>query len=293
MRGIFQKIYIFVLVLFKEPLLQFLFFGAIIFLAAEVTADRRDNQQRVIIVDVNLENHLKNLYSNQFGAYPDKDALDHLVDNYVRDEVMYREALRMGLADKDEIIRRRLVQKMEYLLSSAADIKDPGEEVLTAWYRKHAADFSTPATVTFRHLYFSNDSDNNHDARQRAEEALHLINSEHEQQALQITDKFPLNDHYGELSRHDARQLFGRTEFVQKLFTVPVGHWSGPYRSGYGWHLILIRDRTDQKLPPFTDVKDRILTAWRDEYSNKHFESVLNNLMDKYKIRRAGIGGAE
>lgn len=279
--------------LLKEPLLQFLFFGAIIFVAAEVTADWRDSRQRVIIVDNNLENHLKNLYSNQFGVYPDDNTLDHLVDNYIREEVMYREALRMGLADQDEIIRRRLVQKMQFLLTDNSDIKNPGKAVLTAWYRKHAEEFSTPALVTFRHLYFTNDSNKATDARARAEDALHLINDGQEQQGRGAADKFPLNDHYNELSQLDAQQLFGKTEFVQNLFKVPMGRWSGPFQSGYGWHLILVQDRTDKKLPPFTDVKDRVFSAWRDEYSNKHFQSVLKTLMEKYKIQRAAITGTK
>lgn len=197
----------------------------------------------------------------------------------------------MGLADQDEIIRRRLVQKMEFLLTDSSDITNPGETVLTTYYKKHAAEFSNPAMVSFRHLYFSNDNVREPGAWQRSMDALLAIRSGREQQARQSADMSPLNDHYADLNRRDAQQLFGQTEFVQRLFETPMGQWSGPFQSGYGWHLVLVLDRVDEKFPPFADVADRVFSAWRDENREQHFESVLKTMLGNYEIQRVGDSG--
>lgn len=286
-----RKTYSVISALLKEPLLQFLLIGALIFIAAEISANWKDHRQHVIVIDNNLKNHLKNLYNVQFGVNPDDETLDQLVDNYIREEVMYREALRMGLADQDEIIRRRLVQKMEFLLTDSSDITNPGETVLTTYYKKHAAEFSNPAMVSFRHLYFSNDNVREPGAWQRSMDALLAIRSGREQQARQSADMSPLNDHYADLNRRDAQQLFGQTEFVQRLFETPMGQWSGPFQSGYGWHLVLVLDRVDEKFPPFADVADRVFSAWRDENREQHFESVLKTMLGNYEIQRVGDSG--
>ena len=97
--------------LVKEPLLQFLLMGAVIFVLYGALTHWKEDRSRTIVIDEALETYLGNLYKAQFGGYPDTETLDQLVDNYIREEVMYREALKLGLAQQDEIIRRRLVQK--------------------------------------------------------------------------------------------------------------------------------------------------------------------------------------
>lgn len=284
-RRTFQKISAVLIAIIKEPLLQFLVIGALIFAASEITADWKDMRHRTIVVDKNVEDHLKSLYNVQFGTDPDAATFRHMVHDYISDEVMYREALRMGLAEQDEIIRRRLVQKMKFLLQDSSDIPDPGTAVLKRFYTEHAAGFTRPARVSFRHLYFNNDGARTPDARQRAGEALHLILSGQEQQALKVTDKFPLDDRYTELTRRGARKLFGDTDFVASLFKAPVGVWSGPVQSGYGWHLVMVQDRVDKRIRPFIEVRDQVLRKWRDEVRERNYNKRVKKLIDEYKVQ--------
>jgi len=285
MRRFFQKIFAVLIAIAKEPLLQFILIGALIFVVSEITADWKDNRHRVIVVDKNLEDHLKSLYNVQFGTDPDAVTFRHMMDDYIRDEVMYREALRMGLAEQDEIIRRRLVQKMKFLLQDSSDINDPGNAVLKQYYRSHAGEFSQAARVSFRHLYFSEDNKQGPGARQRAEEMLHLILSGKEQQAMEHADKFPLRDHYADLTRRDSRKLFGDTEFVASLFKAPVGTWSGPVESGYGWHLVLVQDRVDKRIKPFAEVQGQVLKEWQDEVRKRNFDDRVKKMIDEYKVQ--------
>lgn len=277
--------------LVKEPLLQFLIIGTLIFVAAHLIAGWRQQQQQTIIVDEGLIQHLENLYNVQFGIYPDKKTLDQLVDNYIREEALYREALKMGLGNQDEIIRRRLVQKIEYLLADNKDEALQDDQMLKAYYRRHLQDFMLPATVSFQHLYFSNDNGRDPDASQRAAHALQAIQVGDEQQAHADADPFPLQSSYNQLSRHKAEQIFGHTELVGKLFDIAGGQWSGPYRSGYGWHLVLVNRRRQSMPQPFAAVKDQVLSAWQAEHHKLQLDEGIRNVLKHYHVvRKAGSG---
>ena len=291
MKNILNRIYLCGVAVIREPLFQFLLLGAAIFIAAEISTGMQDDRMRIITVDDNLENYLGNLYNARFGASPDREILERLVESYIREEIMYREAIRLGLAEQDEIIRRRLVQKMEYLLTDTEDSPDPEASVIRDYYDNHAADYTLPARVSFRHLFFGSDSANGADAELRAHSALHLIRSDRLAQALAGTDDFPLNDRYLELDQQQARRLFGNSEFVRKLYEIPTGDWSGPYESGYGRHLVLVEERIEPRLPPYEQVQDRVISDWRRETGALRYEAVMQDLMSHYEIRRtAGAG---
>lgn len=273
-------------VLIKEPLVQFLVIGALIFAAAHLVTAWHQQRQQIIVVDDGLIRHLESLYNVQFGIYPDKKTLDQLVDNYIREEALYREALKLGLGNQDEIIRRRLVQKMEFLLADSKDAELQGDQILIAYYRRHLQDFMLPATVTFQHLYFSNDDSSSGDARQRAAQALQTIQSGDTQQARAASDPFPLQSSYSGLSRRAAEQLFGHTELVSKLFEIPDGQWSGPYQSGYGWHLILVTKHNRATPQLFPAVRDQVLSAWQAENHKLQLDEGVRNILKHYRIRR-------
>jgi len=283
MQKIISRVHKAIMAFAKEPLLQFLLIGVLIFMVTHLITDWHKQQQQAIVVDDGLVRHLENLYNVQFGIYPDKNTLTRLVDNYIREEALYREALKLGLADQDEIVRRRLVQKMEYLLTDSEDNSQQGDHVLMAYYRKHIEDYIQPATVTFRHLYFSEDSN---DARQRAMHALQLIRAGNEQQAISEADSFPLQNNYTGLNRREAEQVFGHTDFVQKLFATASGQWVGPYQSGYGWHLLLVSQRSESMPRPFPAVKDQVLSAWQEENRKQQMDAGIRNILGHYQVRR-------
>lgn len=131
----------------REPLLQFLALGAFIFLVAHVLEQRREAAQRQIVVDERLERRIRQLHETQSGFSPAPDQLANLVQEYVDDEVMYREALRMGLDQDDEIVRRRLIQKMQFLQRDLAPTETPTTEELQGYFEKHVDRFARPVSV--------------------------------------------------------------------------------------------------------------------------------------------------
>ena len=267
--------------LVREPLLQFLLVGAGIFVIAHFVGPSKVTTVRTIVVDSALTQRLSNLYRVQTGAPPTSEQLDHLVDNEIREEVLYREALRLGLDRDDEIVRRRLAQKIEFLSSDLASVPEPAEATLQRYYERHAAEFTIPGTATFAHIYFSADTRGDTAARQSATATLAQLQSGQGADPSHLGDPFSLQSAYADLNQVEVAQMFGHTPFVDALFKEPVGEWRGPFRSGYGWHLIFIRKRIPDAIMDFATAKVRV----RDAYLERQKRNVDAQWYDKLKSR--------
>jgi hypothetical protein len=244
-----------------EPLFQFLLLGAVLFAGTQMIARHTALVNRQVVVDAAVEQRLAKLYELQMGAMPSRAQLDTLVEHYIHDEILYREALRAGLDRDDEIIRRRLIQKIEFLDEDLAAIPEPSEQALKAFYRTHLARFTAQPTVTFNHVYFSPDATGSQAARRRAEAARVVLQSRSRtdgQGVEPLGDPSPLPSTYTDLDEPDALRLFGQTPIVHELFAQPTGTWAGPFRSGYGWHLIRVTQRTSDAVEPFESARERV-----------------------------------
>ncbi|MCP5143706.1 MAG: peptidyl-prolyl cis-trans isomerase [Gammaproteobacteria bacterium] len=273
--------------LLREPLLQFLLLGGLIYAYAQYRADGHDSAARTITIDAAQVRYLENLYEVQFGARPDAITAKRLVENYIDEEILYREALRAGLAEQDEIIRRRMVQKLEFLLRDGQATPVADDEELRKFYAAHAADFLLPAKVSFSHLYFNVD----HDpvaAMQRAQQALAALTRDDITTAQSLADRFALNSHYADLDPVNARGIFGQTAFAEQLFSLPTGTWQGPVRSGYGLHLVLIEKRVEPVTPAFESVREAVTAAWSRQARERAYADALRSMRARYAVVRAG-----
>jgi peptidyl-prolyl cis-trans isomerase C len=249
----------------REPLIQFLLLGAALFAGTQMVARHTSVMNRQVVVDTPVEQRLAKLYELQMGAMPSRAQLDTLVERYIHDEILYREALRAGLDRDDEIIRRRLIQKIEFLDEDLAAIPEPSEQALQAFYRAHVSRFTAQPSVTFNHVYFSADSAGSQAARRRAEAVRVVLQSQPRTDGPELDslgDPSPLPSSYTDLDEPDARRLFGQTQIVHELFTQPSGTWTGPFRSGYGWHLIRVTQRTSDAAEPFESARERVKQAY-------------------------------
>jgi len=270
----------------REPLLQFFFLGAVLFAAAHGRATEKADASRRIVVDAGVVRRLAALYEMQAGTKASPSKLEVLVDDYIREEVLYREAVRMGLDQNDEIVRRRLSQKLEFLERSLVDVPDPSDAALEEYYEQHAAQFTAPATVTFSHIYFSPDIDGSAAAKRRAEAVLRQIESRHAVRAREAGDPFPLQHDYAAIEKRDVAQLFGQFPIVDALFSAPTGRWIGPVQSGYGWHLVFISRRQEPALLPLVQIKARVKQAYLDTKRREVNEQKIEELERAYHITR-------
>jgi hypothetical protein len=269
-----------------EPLVHFLLLGALIFAASAIVSKRRDDSARRIIIDQSVVRHLVTLYAAQMGAVPSRGQLDAMINEYIREEMQFREAKRLGLDADDEIIRRRLASKFDFLHRDLATVADPSAEEVRRFYESHATDFTQPATVSFTHIYFSPDRGGDQAAHTRAGQALRTLQSEHATRAPNFGDRFPLQTDYAGMARLDLTQQFGDTPIVESLLSSPVNQWSGPVRSGYGWHLFYISHRDETRVPPLKDIQDAVKAAYVDAAKARANQEQYDALAKQYTVER-------
>jgi len=267
----------------REPFFHFLLLGALIFAAAHVVQNERLASDHRIVVDARLRQRIVEINQTQNGVTPGPEQLERLVDDYIDDEVMYREAVRLGLDRDDEIVRRRLIQKMQFLRSDLAAAPKPDEKALRLFYDTHPGLFASPSSASVEQLYFSADRGGWGEAEARARRAHDQL--EHgKTSAAPVDDPFPFEIPPQNLSRLEAARLFGDTPIVDALLEAPEGEWSEPVRSAYGWHLIKLRNRRISSIAPFAEMRTQVLSAYLQEHSRAAERRELDALRARYEI---------
>src|SRR5262245_34872097 len=148
--------------LLREPLIQFLALGLLLFIGYRTLHPMAGPQPGRIELTADDLRQIGLAWVAQGRPAPTPAEMQSLVDGRVREEILYREALALGLDKDDTIVRRRMAQKMGFLFEDVAALREPTDDELRAWFEKNAARFTLPARATFRHLYFSPDRRGQH-----------------------------------------------------------------------------------------------------------------------------------
>jgi peptidyl-prolyl cis-trans isomerase C len=268
--------------LVREPLAHFVLAGLILFIAGEAHRSRIDASR--IVVTPQRTAHLADRYELQFGEPPDAPTLARLVESDVEEEMLFRRGLALELDKDDEIVRRRIVQKMRFLLEDVSAPSEPSEAELSDYYEAHAARYAAPARVTFTHVYFSGD-EGEQAAQERASQALDLL-SIGRLTASDLGDPFPDRYHFSAYEPEQLYRLFGRTEFSEAALSAPVGRWIGPYRSAYGWHLVRVDARSEAQPLQLATVRDRVRTDYLLEAQARTNATAFEALARQFAVVR-------
>jgi len=269
----------------REPLVHFLLIGAALFLlSALVGGDGATSGEETITVGADDIEWLKSAWARQWRRPPTERELQGLVDNHIREEILYREALAMGLDRDDTIVRRRLVQKIEFLTEDLIDQLKPSEEELRRFFDENVESYRNPELRTFTHVYFSVDSRGESAVADAAAVLAGLSASGNPpQRAPELGDRFMMQCDYPRRSETEVARHMGQ-EFARELFEVEPGRWQGPIRSGYGVHLALVSEVMGSSLPRFEEVRERVredLQRQRRELANQGF---YDGLRQRYEI---------
>jgi hypothetical protein len=268
-----------------EPLLLFLLIGAAIFMLYLAVTPRRaaDPGSRIELTEDDMR-QIELGWTVKWKRPPTPAEWNDLVEDAVREEVLYREALKLGLDQDDTIVRRRLGQKLEFLMEDVSALRDPTTPELKAWYGQHGAQFALPGRVTFCHAYFSPDSPGGQ-AEARARAALAQLRSNSSCGAsASIGDRFPDYDYYANRSPDDVANVFG-TQFAEGLFRLRPGGWQGPVESGLGWHLILVEALTPGRVPAFDEVpRAEVESAWQDDQRAQAKRKAYQAMRARYEV---------
>ena len=247
-----------------------------------MTDQIKQSSQTGLTLDSGLEQRLAGLYRSQFGVAATASQLHVIVDDYLDDEVLYREALRLGLGQDDEIIRRRLIQKLEFLRRDAVANANPATAELQAFYARHTEQFSVAPRVSFAQVYFSADKGGDARALTRAREAHLQWQSRGE---MADGDVSTFDTEYDGVTREDATRLFGSSEMVVSLFSQAPGDWSGPVHSGLGWHLVKVLALDPARVLPFEQVLPDVRAAYLNEAAAHDRRQRLDTLRAQYHVR--------
>lgn len=271
-------------VLAREPFLHFVALGLLILLVGELKESTPDRLR--ITVGSDQVERITTSFELQFGRKPDSVELQDLIDGYVEEEILYREGVAMGLDQGDEIVRRRVAQKVRFLRQDADVLSESTEEGVRDFYKRNLERYSTSTQVSFRHFYFSPDLDGDERARSRAEHAFRMLPSTSSDAAVITADQFPGQNDYPLMAVTAVHRLFGESEFSRALFTLPVGQWSRPLKSGLGWHVALVRETQASRQLPFSEIVDRVRKDYLEERRNTQNTLALAALKERYTVIR-------
>jgi peptidyl-prolyl cis-trans isomerase C len=279
----------------REPLVQFLVAGALIFGVYQLVSPSSGGIAKAANQIVLTKDDLRQLvvmWLAQGRAPPTAEELNALVDQRVRDEILSREAVALGLDKNDEIIKRRLAQKMDFLAADVAALQEPSETELKAWFAVNADRFAVPPRTSFRHLYFS--LDRGPGAEQVAAAALAKIAGlpAAAASAAAAADPFMFRDYYGERTPEQVAKEFG-PDFAAALFRLKPGAWLGPIRSGYGWHLVFVDAAEPGRVPAFEEIQPDIKSAWLEQKQREFKEAAFAAMRARYTVVVPSIDAAD
>ena len=284
----------------KQPMVQFLMIGGVLtaFWWLVVAPEQPDPK----LIDVSARDierfiqfrtrNFSTSASDRFAAMT-PSAKHSIINDYVREEALYRHALSLGLDDSDYVIRQRLVQKVDFI-ANEQPVSDPTEAELKAFFEAHRDEFQTPALVTFAHVFLkkeskevgSTDAASTNVANQRAASILVTLNNEMvpAHASTQYGDRFPYRVNYVEQSEAVVASHMGQSA-AHRIFELPVkSAWQGPIESDWGMHLIYKQAHLAAVQPDFIDVAQSVEMRWREKARFAARRLAADQVIQQYEV---------
>jgi hypothetical protein len=262
----------------SEPLAHFLVIGALMF-AVYAVVSVRNRDPGTIVVGPGQIDMMTAVFERTWQRAPTPDEVKGLIDDYVRDEVFYREGVAIGLDRDDPLIRRRMRQKVEFFAESMYGVPEPSDVALQAYLDAHSERFVSPVLVTFRQVYLGTA------AGADTTRLLAQLNKRGDSDAAADMGRpTQLEARMNLASPTDIARAFGR-KFAQALAASPVGAWGGPLASDYGLHLVRVSERVDGRTPMLGEVRELVKREWlRGEMAAAN-EKYYGGLRARYAVR--------
>jgi hypothetical protein len=268
--------------LLKEPLLHFALLGAALFAAhGWMRPDSAAGAEEIVVSTGQVE-HLAIGFSRTWQRPPTFDELKGLVDDYVKEEILGREAIALGLDRNDTVIRRRLRQKMEFVAEDLAVMAEPSEAELETYLSAHPDDFLEDSRTSFRHVFLREDRGERLES-DAAELLAQLRRAGPEADVSMLGDGLLLPGEFTLERQQGVAAQFG-SEFAEALDEIAVGAWAGPLRSAYGLHLVLVSERGGGLLPALDEVRDAVRRELMAERRERMNQQLVEDLLQKYQV---------
>jgi peptidyl-prolyl cis-trans isomerase C len=268
----------------KEPLLHFLVIGVGIYgLYGILGSSLDDEDERTIIVSTGEIKAISDQWTRQRLRPPTEEELAGVIRDHVRTQVLYREAVAMGLDNGDRVIERRLAQRLKLLVQRITP-EEPSEDELRAWFEENEKKFKLPDLYSLFQVYFNPDK---HGAAtlDDAKAALSKLESFEEVPAdfVSYGDRLLSQSYYSSQTEVQLSKTFG-SGFVDQVIKLEPGAWHGPVFSGYGTHLVYVNEVTRPPAPDFSAFAEQAKEAWMAEKVKELSERFIENLIAGYEI---------
>jgi len=281
--------------LLKEPLLHFLVLGAALFLVFDVVDNEVEVSEALsqeggprfiskeIKVSTELIDSLAARFSKTWQRSPSEDELKGLINEYVKEEIMYREALALELDQDDSIVRRRMRQQFEFFTQDLADLSEPTDEELAQYLESNPDQFRIDPVLTFKQV-FLNPRDRSETIDADFEFLLsQLRDKDANADIREAGDRLMLESEFDSVPLSEVERLFGK-EFCDGLSELNPGNWQGPVSSGYGVHIVLLSKRIEGRLPGLAEVRDQVLREVTFERRKAANEAIYTKWRAAYNV---------
>ena len=274
--------------LLKEPLVHFLGLGALLFFGyGRLNRGGESEAGRIVVTQGKIEN-LQATFSRIWQRPPSPAELDGLIQDHIREEVLAREAVALGLDRDDTVIRRRLRQKMEFVANDLAAQLEPTEAELVDFLAQHPDLFRVEPRFTFRQVYLN--ADRHRDTLvQDVEHLLVALNRAGQKVDFQkLGDATLLSPEFVDVAANDVTREFG-AEFERQLRQLPTRRWVGPVTSGFGAHLVCMDERQPGRMPELSEVRAAVAREWADARRREDNEQFFQSLLKRYAVTIEGV----
>lgn len=269
----------------REPLFHFLLIGAAIFgLSYWVDGGRSTSdalQQEIVVTSGHIDT-ITNRFAKVWQRPPSEAELNGLIEDYIKEEILYREALALGLDRDDTIVRRRMRQKIEFLTQDIAAPPTPTDEALQAFLQSHQEAFLIDPQVTFRQVFLNPER---YGAALETEIArlLDTLTGDGDVDVAELGDSLMLPHTFKESPQWEIERQFGQ-RFAAGLLQSPVGRWHGPVVSGFGVHLVYVSALIEGRLPALQEVRDAVVREWQTAKRKEADAAFYEALRNRYTV---------
>jgi len=266
--------------LLKDPLVHFLAIGLALFAVAAWRGQSVSTGRQEIVVTAEQVAQARAAAAVLQGREPTPEELAALIEPTIRDEVMYREALALGLDENDDEVRRRLIEKMSYLTQDLADPQPASEQDLREFYAANPDTFTIPALVSFDQVFLSPGTRGD---QLEADAAAALAALRAGRAPGEVGDRTPLRESYDDAPREQVAVLFGDA-LADALFGAAPGEWTGPFRSDFGLHLVRLNRRSEARLPGYDEIAARVAEEYGAQRRREANERAYREMRARYDV---------
>jgi PPIC-type PPIASE domain len=269
--------------LLREPLVHFLLLGAALFaLYAALNKEEVESREEIVVTTGQIESFAA-AFAKIWQRPPMVEELNGQIDQYVKEEILSREAVKLGLDQHDPVIRRRLQQKIEFIVEDFAAATEPTDAELADYLAKHPDQFAQEPRFSFRQVFLNPEKHGDRLETDAATLLAELRQRGVDADVSTLGDSFLLPREFNNEPQRDVISQFGR-EFAVELAKLKPGAWSGPIQSGYGAHLVFITRLSEGRLPALSEVREQVKRELLNARRRQANQKFLENLLAKYQV---------